>query len=458
MVNIPLGINDWESKLADISIRIRLRNMYLMSNPFSPDGMTRVSRPTLTKFDTISNQPIYGIWRQDGTNDGDWYIVAGETLYRFAQPSNFTPVGSIPGTDYCQFAGTVDRIIITRNGVAYSIDNDVITIINMPDDVPAGDVAVIDSVFIITVDGSDRYYWINPGETDPDPLNFATAERTPDAIESVRIVSDEIWFLGQSSVEVWQTTGDLNAPYVRIAGRAYTEGCLDRATAVVSSNEGLPCLFWVTDKKAVVMAQSSPVKISNESVEEVLRSSTNFRAWGFRLRRHDFYVLTCDEQTFVYDIAQKTWARWDTYGKSNWQAHLGLQIGDRVFAGDSEQGIIWEFDEGYSDGEDLPIVREVSGFLPEQGRGQSCYSVNARINAGWPPNYDYTPVLELRWSDDGGYSWTEYFPAKMGSKGNYEYDVTWRSLGEVSRPGREFEFRFSDKAKFRIDAATMNEV
>jgi len=455
---IPLGQNDWETQLSDISIRIKLRNMYLISNPFSPDGVTRVSRPSLSLFKMVSNQSIYGIWQQYGTFDSDMFIVAGEILYRYDNIDTLTELGPLPGTDYCQFAGIVDRVVITRNGVAYSYDGTTLTTILLPDDRLAGSVATIDSVFLISVQESQRFYWINPGETDPDPLSFATAERTPDPIISINILSDEIWFIGSTSVEVWQTTGDLDSPYQRIPGRVYTEGCIDKSTTATSSYEGRPCLFWVTDKKAVVMAQGSTQKISNESVEEVLRRSQSYRAWSFRLRRHDFYVLTTEENTFVYDVAQKTWSRWDTYGKLNWQAHLGVQIGDRVLAGDSEQGLIWELVEGDRDGENLPIVREVSGFVPCTDKGLSCSSVNVRINAGWPPEYTGTPVLEMRWSDDYGYSWTEYFPCKMGKKGNYEYDVTYRSLGDFTRPGREFEFRFSDIAKFRIDYATMNEV
>lgn len=454
---IPLGYSEGDSRQEDLA-RIRLRNMYLTENRRSPDQLTRMTRPTLNMFKEISNLTIYGFWYQEGTIDNNWFVVAGETLYKI-NPSTFveTVVGSLPGTEYCIFAGTVDRVIIVRNGVAYSTDGVTITPVLMPDARPVGSVATIDGSFLLGVRDTQRYYWIKPGETDPDPLSFASAERTPDSVSSINIISDEIWFLGASGVEVWQTTGDQDAPYQRIAGRVYSEGCVAPATACQASYNGQPCLLWVTEKRAVMIAQGSPQRISTKFVEEALRFATNFRCWIFRWNQHDFYVISTDQGTIVYDLTQQIWARWDSYLHTFWRAHLGIQVKENIYAGDSDQGIIWELVDGYTDN-GSPIVREVSGFVISTGSGDVCSSVNARINAGWAPEYTETPIIEMRWSDDYGFSWTEYFPANMGRKGLYEYDVSWRSLGTFERPGREFEFRFSDPVKFRIDYATMNEV
>lgn len=457
MVMIPLGHSEGDSKQEDLA-RIRLRNMYLTENRYSPDGLARLSRPTLSSFKEISNLGVYGFWRQEGTLDNFWFIVIGEKLYKI-NPTTYEEIeiGDIPGTDYCKFAGTVDRVIIVRNQLAYSTDGTTLTTINMPDSRPVGSVGTIDGSFILGQESAQRFYWIKPGETDPDPLSFASAERTPDSVRSINIISDEIWFLGASGVEVWATTGDADLPYQRIAGRVYPEGCVDAATACATNYGGLPCLIWVTEKRAVMLAQGSPSRISTKSVEADLKNATNIRAWSFRHNQHDFYVITADQKTLVYDLTQQKWSWWDSYGYPIWRAHLGIQVDNKVYAGDSVQGSIWLLEDGYSD-DGIQIVREVSGFVGEAGSGVACSSINLRMNVGWTPGYIDTPVVEMRWSDDYGFSWTPYFPANIGRKGNYEYDVTWRSLGSFERPGREFEFRFSDVAKFRIDYATMNEV
>lgn len=457
MVTIPLGYAEGGSQDENVS-PIRLRNMYLTENRFSPDKMARLTRPSLTLFKSITSSPVYGIWRQDGTLNDDWLVVCGETLYRVDPISlEVTELGALPGTDYCVFAGTVSRVIVVRNGVAYSTDGTTITTIAMPDGRLVGSVGTIDGSFLLGVKGSQRFYWIKPGETDPDPLSFASAERTPDSLMSINIVSDELWFLGASGVEVWSTTGDQDLPYQRIPGRVYGEGCASAATACVSNHQSVPCLLWVSEKRAVMMAQGTPTRVSTKSVEEKLRSATNLRAWAFRFNQHDFYAVTYDQGTVVYDIVTQSWSTWDSSGEPNWQAHIGFQVNQDVYAGDSLSGTIWKLeDEATDNGE--PIVRELSGFIAEQAAGTTCNSVNLRMNTGWTLDYDYTPKIEMRFSDDYGFSWSVYLPANIGNKGNYEYDVVWRSLGRYGRPGREFQFRYSDLSKLRIDYATMNEV
>jgi hypothetical protein len=98
----------------------------------------------------------------------------------------------------------------------------------MPDDVGAISVAHFNSYILVApVQGNDvngRFYWIDPGETFVDPLNFATAERSPDPINQIVALSDRFWLLGQSSSEPWITTGNLDAPMIRMQGILYEQG------------------------------------------------------------------------------------------------------------------------------------------------------------------------------------------------------------------------------------------
>lgn len=461
---IPLGTNDWASETENYQ-RFRLHNMYLTPNPLAPDGMSRVSRPTLTQLTTIGTGPICGMWRQESSLDGKWLVVSGVQLFSYNASVNVaTSIGIIPGSGFCQFAGTLDRALIVRDGICYSTDGVTISTIVMPDDVdpytplPAsvGSVRTINGYFLLSILDLDRFYWIAPGETDPDPLSYSTAERIPDSIKSMHIISDEIWFVGVSGPEVWSTTGDADAPFQRINGRVYSDGCAFRDTSLDIVYQGLPAAIWVTDTRSVVIAQGQITKVSNESVEETLKTGTNLRGWFLRHNRHDFYILTAEEFTLSLDLMNGSWAAWDTYGKTNWQAHLGLQAGYLCYAGDSVTNVIWSLEEGESDG-DLPVIREVSGVVPNQEKSLSCTNVYAKVNVGWSPSYGFEPVLELRWSDDQGCTWSNYRQASLGDKGEYNTQVIFRSLGRVIRPGRVFEFRFSEFARFRLDYATMNE-
>jgi hypothetical protein len=464
MVSIPLGLGDWESPSENVP-RLRLRNMYIAENPNSPDGLSRYTRPALDEFDTVGTGPIYGFWRQDGTLEDKWLVVSAEELYLYDYGTGVaTLIDPLPGEGFCQFAGTADRVIIVRDGTAYSTDGVNVSVVVMPDDVPPHEgfaapvqsVACINSTFLLSVQDTHRFYWIFPGEVDPNPLNFASAERTPDPIVSINILSDEIWFIGTEGPEVWQTTADPEDPFTRINGRVYNEGCASRDTVVTAVANNNPCLIWVTDEGSVVLTQGSPQKISNNSVEEALKSATNLKAWPFRHNRHDFYLLTANEFTYAFDLSRGEWGRWDSYGLDYFRASLGFMYGSQPIGADSETNKLYRLTNGYSDGDD-PIVREISGVIHNPGKNLPCSCVILRVNSGWSPTLGFTPMVEIRWSDDQGTTWSDYYPVSLGDKGVYWEDVILRSLGKITRPARNFEIRFSELASFRLDAAYMNE-
>jgi hypothetical protein len=459
MVTIPLGLNDWESRDTDIA-RIKLSNMYLGDNPFSPDGISRFSRPSLTAFSTVGTGPIQGMWQQDGSNENNWLVVSGNSLYSFNQItkiSTFLTTLTVEG--FCQFAGNENYSVCVSGGRAHLIENGVVTELFLPEPGQLFQtVAQIDGSFLFGVKDTFRFYWLPYLETVIDPLNFASAEREPDPILSINIVSDEIWFIGSESVEVWSSTGDQDAPYARISGRAYTTGTFNKDSVCRSSYNGYPCLLWITNTKEVVLAQGNPKKISTDSEEELLKNATNIRCWVFLSNRCDFYVITTDQITLVYNITKNSWARWNTYLLDNWLAHLGLQEQDNVYAGSSIDNRIWILDTNEIDDNNLLIVCEVSGFVPLQGKQEPCASVNIRANVGWSTSYTVPGLLEIKWSDDGGFTFSNPRQMSMGVKAEYNKDLTFRSLGLLKRPGRLFVLSFSGLVGFRVDYATMNEV
>lgn len=460
MVNIPLGLGDWESTTQDMQ-RLRLHNMYVVPNPSSSDKASRVSRPTLTQAYTVGLGPIVTMWSQPNILSGDTVVVSGQELYRVSTTNVVTKIGDLPGISKVDIAGTQiegnpDFIFLVRDGVLYHCDGTTLSVVAIPDDQQVSSVATLNGYFIFSITNTQKFYWLEPATIVVDPLNFASAERIPDPIVSVNVVSDEVWFLGLSGPEVWTPTGVATAPFQRVSGRVYKEGCHSRDTVASTAVEGLPALFWVTDTKAVVKSQGAPSKVSNESVEEILKTSDNLSAWVFRYNRHDFYVISSGSFTLVYDISMDIWSKWDTYLLPFWVAQSGIQIKSTVFAGDSTSNKVYRLEEGVAD-DDLPVVREVSGFLPAAARPTKAGEVIAYVNSGWSPSYDIVPTLELRWSDDLGATWSDYVSASLGARGDYLRTVAYRSLGLIRGAGRIFEFRISDKVRFRLDYATLNE-
>lgn len=456
MTIIPLGAGDWELPSEDIS-RIKIRNMYLVENPLSPDAIGRITRPSLGFFQDIDLDPIMGFWREAGAIQNRWLIVSGETLYSRDTAGAVTEVGSLPGTGYCDFAADKNRVLIARNGLAYLTNGVTLTAVAMPDDQRVTSVAAINDYFLLTIEDSDVFYWIAPAEIVVGPLDFATAERNPDPIRAVRVIFDEIWFAGESGPEVWTTTGNSDAPFQRINGRVYSEGCESFTTVATVIKDSLPALIWVTPNRSVVLAQGQMKRISNISVEGLLEIASNLRAWTYRTKKTDFYVLTTDEFTLVFDIQRMQWYRWDSYNLGYWRAHLGIQDGSSVYAGDAVTGRLWKLGTDGFDNDDTPIVKELTGLVLDSDDPTPCYTVRVRVNSGWVGNYEEPEPLELFLSDDLGVTWSSAIQCSMGSNGRYETSVEFRSLGNITSPGRLFRFRHSGKTKLRVDYAVMNE-
>jgi len=58
------------------------------------------------------------------------------------------------------------------------------------------------------------------------------------------------------------------------------------------------------------------------------------------------------------------------------------------------------------------------------------------------------PIINLRWSVDGGHTWSNEYPADIGQAGQYRKRAMWRRLGR-SRD-RVFEISYADPAPLRI--------
>ncbi len=69
----------------------------------------------------------------------------------------------------------------------------------------------------------------------------------------------------------------------------------------------------------------------------------------------------------------------------------------------------------------------------------------SRANANSPGN---DPYISMRYSNDGGHTWSNELVRSMGQIGEYNKSITWNRLG-VAREWM-FEFLISDPVAFSI--------
>lgn len=140
----------------------------------------------------------------------------------------------------------------------------------IPEDYQVASIGHINSYIIVAIARGQgvngQFYWIDPGEVTIDPLNFATAERSPDAINQVIVFSDMAWMLGQRTAEPWITTGDITAPFQRFQGILYDRGCWEGSAVQVKES-----LILCDQDGAVFQIQGGLKRISRPDIEQRIR-------------------------------------------------------------------------------------------------------------------------------------------------------------------------------------------
>lgn len=140
----------------------------------------------------------------------------------------------------------------------------------LPEDYAVTSVGFINGfVIVIPQNGqgiNGRFYWVEPGETFIDPLNYATAERSPDPCYQVIVFGDQFWLPGQSTTEAWFMSGDPAAPVQRVQGVLF-----DRGTVPGTALQVKDAMVIVDSDGGVFRIQGGPQRVSPPDIEERIK-------------------------------------------------------------------------------------------------------------------------------------------------------------------------------------------
>jgi len=152
-----------------------------------------------------------------------------------------------------------------------------VTQVETPDDVGVISLGYIASyVVVVPAQGAGingRFYWIQPGETTIDALDFATAERAPDPIFGVVVFGDQFWLPGSTTTEVWYFTGNIDAPVQRLQGVTFDRGTWEGTAIQVKES-----MMIVDSDGGVFQIAGGLTRVSNPAIEERIRKAIQYQA------------------------------------------------------------------------------------------------------------------------------------------------------------------------------------
>lgn len=454
MPELPLGVTA-RKRRSTWTPSIRIVNMVAEASDTNQfNGIDHVQRPGLVEFAEVGDGPIRGLYRQAGTFDGDFLVVSAEEWYRVNSAGMPTLLGAVLGSDRNTAAATSARAITVSDGIAYSTNGTTVTPVVMPDSRLVGSVAQLNGYFILTELNTARFYWIEPGQVDPDGLSFATTESTPGANKKVERVGDELWFFKDEGVEVWYPTGDADLPFQRTPGRNYDKGCRNRDTVVRVDNS----VAWVGNDGFVYLGANAPQKISDNSVDEFIRTSDGetLRATTYSEDGHEMYVLTSDQGTWARDFSNQQWSEFESYNRPFWRAHI-CEVGtDYNVAGDDELGLIYRLDPNIPNDNGDFMTRIVTGGVAVVGQPVRWNSLQLYAVTGTIDDPNLFPKCRITWSDDGGQTYGDWEDVTLRKQGRYGEPVRINRMGAARYPGRLVQFQVTDNVVVTFSAASFN--
>jgi hypothetical protein len=410
-----------------------------------------LSTPGLKFLCNLDNSPARGMIT---TALGRFFVVSGRNVIEVFANGNIVHWATVlTAAGHVGMAENGKTIMIVDGPNGYGFDLATNAITNLPNFPGGQTITFQDGYFIFNQPGTQTFWLTGLYSTTINPLDFESAEGSPDLL--VALLSDhrELWLFGTQSVEVWFNSGNPLFPFSRIEGAFITHG-----TAAAYSPAKLDnTIYWLGQDESgngIVWraAGYQPLRCSTHAVEQAIAKYSRIDdaiAWTYQQEGHSFYVLTfpTGNATWVYDAATHMW-----HERAHTQANgfLGRHLSEfhtmafgKHFVNDYASGNIYQLDtQTYTDAGTAISKIRTSPYISGELRSLiiSRLQLDIEVGVGLP---DGTAAqCMLRWSDDGGRTWSNEYWVSLGKIGQTLTRAIWRRLGKTRQ--RVFQVTITD--------------
>jgi len=408
---------------------------------------------------------------------GDYvYVTSGTSVYRIdANQQSTTMTGNlltVSGRVWMATNGTY--VMITDGTYGYYVSGTTLTRITDADFVNGGVPSSLthqDGYFIASK-GSSDYFYISP-INDPsgnwDSTDEGSAQGQAGDIQGILSDHRELVINKTDSTEIFYNSGDADFPFERTTGAFIERGSI----APFSIAKGDNAVFWLADDKTVRRLTGYQASIvSTRQIEYVISTFSKVDdaiGYVYSQEGNTFYVLTFPTaaKTYVYNMATSQWHQWsswpllDTGEHNRHRANCHAFFQEKNLVGDHSNGIIYELSATTYKDYQSEIIRVRACQNVHKDRLKVAFNrLEVDLEGGVGLAVDDSdisegedPLMMLRWSDDGGHTWSSHITSSIGKIGKYEARAIWRRLGS----GREriFELSISDPVKAVIIGAEL---
>ena len=414
------------------------------------------------------------------TSTNRFFVVRGEKLVEILTSTTQVERGTIYINN--------SIVAITDNGLQLAVaDGSRIWVLNLTTNafaeaVDPNEVAPINTPNLVTIDQylfgfdpdnatigqfshsvlSDYNTWL--------AIDTYNAEGNPDKLVAMIANKSELWLFGEESYEVfYDAGGDNSSPgsptWARINGSTGNIGCVSRGTVATMLNS----VYWLgnTVEGGNMIYRSEGYDYSIISTKSIsarinkIARKDDAVAYTTQVEGHFFYNITfpTGNKTFVYDATEGEWHEKQFRNSVGYSSRdkvlFSTSWADKVLVTNYDSGNVYELSEDiYTDAGETIVVERTFPFMSNKEELISNFALELKVAVGdaLSTGQGSDPMLQLRWSDDGGRTWSNWRDKKIGKRGEYSTRVIFRQLGRFRN--RTFNVRFSEPIKFSIQDAT----
>ena len=457
-IDIPVSGPSKQDRAIQCSSQ-RSINMYAALKPDgdSKSPLVMYAHPGLLRTSSVGLGPFRSNaikWK------GDNYWISGSDVFKQTTSSVFTSIGSVlTSGSRIIFAKGRDYLMLVDGSYGYYTSGSSVTRITDADfSTSPTFVEYLDGYFIVNNSTNDDFY-INETLEDPTSwlaLDFSKANANPDKGVGLATYGKDLYIPGEETTQLFFNSGNSDFPFEPYPG-AMQIG-IDAAYSLAKSPYGL---IWLSahesGDKSVVMAHGNQYQsISNQEWDDQinqLASTSDAIAWVRRQSGLSFYEITfpSSERSWSYCLESKMLGELKTYGINRFCGNGFGYFNGKSYIGDFRNGLLYELDrDTYTDDSNSFIRTRRTRIFHEKGLSMTFRSLilDVESGVGLITGQGSDPQVMMRYSTDGGRTWSSELWSSLGELGNPEAKPQWINLGM----GYDwvFEFSCSDPVKFNL--------
>ena len=328
----------------------------------------------------------------------------------------------------------------------------------------------VDSYIIYNEPGTQNWAATDLGLAVTTTGNYGSKDGAPDTLVALIVDHRQVYLLGEVTTEVWVDVGNVitgltTFPFQRVSGTTMQHGCAAKYS-ISRFAESFMFVSRDTRGQAIIGAVNgySFVRTSTHAVEQSLIGVdvSDAVAYTYQIEGHEMYVVTFPsiDLTWVYDLATQQWHKWLSWdnvsGYYRHRSNCYAFFAGKNLVGDFENGKIYSLDNAvYTDnGSTIRRLRRAVHLTADlQRQFFEEFQIQFQPGVGLTTGQGSDPQAMLRWSNDGGSTWSNEHWITIGKIGQYQNRAIWRRLG-WSRD-RIFEVVVTDPIKAVIVSANL---